>query len=212
MYAPTEVSPPMPRMAGGCPLDAGDHAFLLGLQRLALGYFLDNQTHRRGGRHRPHLNVIIDHNDYLAGLPGRVPGGGHLDGATISRLLCDCAVHRVVTKGRSSILDYGTATRTVPANLWAALVVRDEHCTFGDCDRGPEWCDAHHVVPVEHYGPTNLFNCRLGCRRHHHMVHEGGWTLTLDPDRKITLTRPDGTVDFKGDSTNRREARAGPAH
>jgi hypothetical protein len=34
----------MPRTAGGSPLDAGDHAFLLGLQRLALGYFLDNQS------------------------------------------------------------------------------------------------------------------------------------------------------------------------
>jgi hypothetical protein len=34
----------MPRTAGGSPLDASDHAFLLGLQRLALGYFLDNQA------------------------------------------------------------------------------------------------------------------------------------------------------------------------
>jgi hypothetical protein len=31
-------------MAGGSPLDSADHAFLLGLQRLALGYFLDNQS------------------------------------------------------------------------------------------------------------------------------------------------------------------------
>src|SRR5690242_17481742 len=44
MYAPPEVSPPMPRTAGGSPLNASDHAFLLGLQRLALGYFLDNQA------------------------------------------------------------------------------------------------------------------------------------------------------------------------
>src|SRR5437868_2053822 len=44
MFAPPEVTPPMPRTAGGSPLDAGDHATLLGLQRLALGYFLDNQA------------------------------------------------------------------------------------------------------------------------------------------------------------------------
>ncbi len=39
-------------------------------------------------------------------------GGPALDGTTMSRLLCDCSLHRVLTKGRSAILDYGTATRT----------------------------------------------------------------------------------------------------
>ena len=31
------------------------------------------------------------------------------------------------------------------------------------------------------------------CEAHHHLVHEGGWTLTMTPDRVVTWTRPDGT-------------------
>jgi hypothetical protein len=36
------------------------------------------------------------------------------------------------------------------------------------------------------------------CDRDHHLVHEGGWQLTLDPDRTISLRRPDGTHYFTG--------------
>ena len=67
-------------------------------------------------------------------------------GLTVSRLLCDCALHRVVMKGRSAVLDYGMSTRTIPAPLWYALVVRDEGCRFPGCDRPSWWCQGHHVV------------------------------------------------------------------
>ncbi|MEA2685181.1 MAG: hypothetical protein QOE93_376 [Actinomycetota bacterium] len=51
-----------------------------------------------------------------------------------------CArLHRVVTSGRSAILDYGTSTRTIPAPLWSALVIRDEHCRSPGCDRPSTW-------------------------------------------------------------------------
>jgi hypothetical protein len=69
------------------------------------------------------------------------------DGATSMiawRLFCDAGIHRVITDGRSSILDYGTTTRTVPANLFNALVIRDRHCRFPGCDRPPEWTETHH--------------------------------------------------------------------
>ena len=32
------------------------------------------------------------------------------------------------------------------------------------------------------------------CSRHHHVVHEGGWTLKLALDRTLTITQPDGTI------------------
>ena len=77
-----------------------------------------------------------------------------LEGTTVQRLFCDAGVHRVFVAGRSSILDYGTTTRTVPANLFNALVIRDRHCRFPGCDRPPEWCEAHHVRWVLDGGPT----------------------------------------------------------
>jgi Domain of unknown function (DUF222) len=86
--------------------------------------FLDHQQTRRGGRHRPHLNVITTLDDLEHRRHGRLVDGSILDAATVQRLVCDAGIHRVLTTGRSSILAYGTTTRTVPANLFNALVIR----------------------------------------------------------------------------------------
>ena len=92
-------------------------------------WFLDHQGDTPVvRRHRPHVNVMVDLEDLEDRGPGQVVDGPYLDAATISRILCDAGVHRVVTSGRSSILDFGRTTRTIPAALWAALVLRDGHC------------------------------------------------------------------------------------
>ncbi|MGH9227147.1 MAG: DUF222 domain-containing protein [Acidimicrobiales bacterium] len=70
--------------------------------------FLDHQQGRRGGRHRPHLNVITTLDDLEHRGQGRLPDGTILDGTSVQRLFCDAGVHRVFVAGRSSILDYGT--------------------------------------------------------------------------------------------------------
>jgi hypothetical protein len=64
-----------------------------------------------------------------------------------------------------------------------------------------EDCRIHHVTWWEHLGSTDLDNLLPMCERHHHHVHEGGWTLTLKPDRTITLRRPDGTLHHEGPTT-----------
>ncbi|MDQ4133519.1 MAG: HNH endonuclease [Actinomycetota bacterium] len=112
----------------------------------------------------------------------------------MKRLLCDAGVHRVITEGASTILDHGRATRTIPPRLWAAVVLRDRTCRHPGCDRGPEWCDAHHVEPWSQGGPTDLANLLLGCSRHHHMWHSQGWEVKLLPDGEAHFTAPDGRV------------------
>ena len=32
------------------------------------------------------------------------------------------------------------------------------------------------------------------CKRHHHDIHDRGWIITLDHDRNLTITLPDGTT------------------
>ena len=32
------------------------------------------------------------------------------------------------------------------------------------------------------------------CETHHHLVHEGGWNLSIDTERTVTWIKPDGTV------------------
>ena len=138
--------------------------------------------------------MVVDIEDLLAGRGGRVVDGPHLDGPTVSKLFCDSAVHRVVMSGRSAVLDYGTAIRTIPAPLWNALVIRDEHCRFPDCDRPSVWCEGHHVVWVTHGGPTELANLALVCSRHHHVLHQPGWHAKLLPDGRFEVTDTDGVV------------------
>jgi Domain of unknown function (DUF222) len=156
--------------------------------------FLDHQHHHRGGRHRPHLNVVTTLADLETPGHGRLVDGSILDGTTVQRLVCDAGVHRVVTNGRSSILDYGTTTRSVLVNLYNALVIRDRHCRFPGCDRPPEWCEAHHVRWVTEGGPTALDNLALVCSRHHHLLHTPGWHAKLLPDATLEITDPHGRV------------------
>jgi hypothetical protein len=160
-------------------------------------FFLDHQTSRLGGRHRPHVNTIVDLDKRAAGDPtaGRTVDGITLTPETISRLLCDCGVHRVVTKGPSTILDYGSTTQTIPAPVFSSLVVRDGHCRWPGCDRPSTWCDGHHIWHWEDGGPTRLDNLVLLCRRHHTRVHKRGWHIKLLPDATVEVTSPDGTVE-----------------
>ncbi|HEX7167911.1 MAG TPA: DUF222 domain-containing protein [Acidimicrobiales bacterium] len=157
-------------------------------------YFLDNQQSHRGGRHRPHLNVVVDLTALEQTRGGTAIDGPSLDGPTVSRLLCDSVVHRVLTEGRSAVLDYGSSTRTIPTPLWNALVIRDEHCRFPGCDRPSKWSEGHHVKHVEHGGPTNLDNLVLLCTRHHHRLHDKRWHAKLLPDATFEVTLPNGTT------------------
>lgn len=159
-------------------------------------WFLDHQDAADPGRrHRPHVNVVVD----LVDLHGNGGGGRSVESQVplepheLRTLLCDANLHRVVTDGRSTILDYGRSTRTAPPPLFTALSRRDGHCRLVEgCDRGPEWCDAHHVRPWEDGGGTSLDNMVLACSRHHHLLHRQRWRQRLAGDGRLTIETPDG--------------------
>ncbi len=80
-------------------------------------------------------------------------------------------------------------------------------CAFPGCEIGFDACRIHHVTWWwEHSGPTDLDNLLPVCERHHHLVHEGGWQLTLDndPQRTATWVRPDGSLHHRGSTIDRR--------
>ncbi|MDQ3305927.1 MAG: HNH endonuclease [Actinomycetota bacterium] len=156
-------------------------------------FFLDRHEHPVGSRHRPHVNVIVNLEELEAGRGGTFADGVVIDGPSLASLVCHSTFHRVLVSG-SSILDYGTATRTISANLYNALVVRDRHCRFPGCDRPAHWCDCHHIVHVEDGGPTCPSNCLLLCRRHHGKLHKPGWSAVLDDDATLVVTDPNGRV------------------
>jgi len=133
------------------------------------------------------VEAVFDH-DVLGDRAGsdalrcEIEGFGPIPRSTLERLLCDCALGRVVMKGRSQLLDLGRPTRIVPDRLRRAIVLRDEHCQFPGCRAPASWCDAHHLIWWTRGGDTSLDNCALLCRRHHVAVHEGGWKLERGPN------------------------------
>jgi hypothetical protein len=143
---------------------------------------------------------------------------------TVRRILCDCDLTTVITR-RLSLLDpdaceksfakllleaalevlyVGRDERTVTPRVRRALGARDRHCVFPGCRAHVRRCNAHHVIEWEHGGRTDLDNLVLLCVRHHHAVHEGGWTIT----RAVGIA-PGGTGCWKFTPPERRH-RPGP--
>ena len=154
-------------------------------------HFLDHQRDKVGGRHRPHVSVVVREDpDAKGGWLAKLEDGTPISHASLRRLLCDCTLHRVVTDNAGTILDYGRSVRTAPPNLFNALVVRDEGCRF--CDRPSVWCEAHHVEHWEDGGVTSITNLVLACSRCHHRIHREEWRLRLEPDGVLHVDTPDG--------------------
>jgi len=129
---------------------------------------------------RPHITVVIDLDaligappDLAATLRAERHGQRFLSSATLDRLSCDCDISRVITNGRSEILDVGRTTRAISPALWKALVVRDHHCRAPACHQPPERCEAHHIQPWSRGGRTELANLELLCWYHHRFRHTG---------------------------------------
>ncbi len=145
-----------------------------------------------GAGPRPQL-VIRASIDTLAGTTGSPAGelewGAPIPAETVRRLACDAALTRITSRGE---LDAETsrATRTIPPATRRALATRDRGCVAPGCGRPPDWTDAHHIKHWVHGGETTAANLVLLCRRHHRMVHEGGFRLQAVEGGRWALTPP----------------------
>ena len=171
---------------------------------------------RSTDRRVPEVSVLIDLETLCHGLHERsvceTGDGNPLPPETIRRLCCDADLLPIVLGGDGVPLDLGRTQRLASHDQRRALRALYRHCAFPGCTVRFDDCRIHHVTWWDKFGPTDLPNLLPLCEAHHHVVHEGGWTLTIDPDRTITLQRPDGTIHYHGDTTNRtpRPARAAP--
>jgi hypothetical protein len=148
----------------------------------------------------PSLVVLIDHLTLTGQLTDagvcELADGTTLSPATARRLACTAGILPVVLDGPSRKLDLGYTQRLASSAQRQALMVRDRGCVFPDCDR-PFWmCDAHHLDPFPR-GPTDLANLASVCEAHHHLVHEGGWTLTPTSDGSWRARSPSGVVKIR---------------
>jgi hypothetical protein len=88
----------------------------------------------------------------------------------------------------------GNAIRFANRAQKRALRALYRTCAFPGCDVPFHRTEAHHILPWELGGPTDLINLLPLCARHHHLAHEGGWALQLAADRTLSVYRPDGEL------------------
>jgi hypothetical protein len=136
----------------------------------------------RSGGERYQLVVHADQQTLSADRPGRcqLTDGPPLAPETARRLACDASLVEL-TEHDHTPLKLGRKRRTIPPALRRALQARDHGCRYPGCDRN-RLLDAHHIQHSTSGGHTNLDNLLLLCRRHHRLLHEHRYTLSLDPD------------------------------
>lgn len=154
---------------------------------------------------RPTVSVIVRHEDLKAQAATYHVGGTDPAGLawfsgvevpvsaqTAKRYLCDSGMQTVTIDTTGTVLDLGRDSRTFTPTQKRALIARDGGCLWPGCERPPSWCEAHHILPWEHGGDTNLENGVLLCRRHHMALHNHGFTIRPAP---LTGDPPDDCVN-----------------
>ena len=119
--------------------------------------------------------------------------GGHVSAATSRRMACDAAVVRWHEDKNGEPLSIGRKSRTIPPAIRRALHKRDGGCRFPGCSC-TRFVDAHHIVHWADGGETALENLVLLCRRHHRLVHEGGFGVHRGAGHEIWFSYPGGVT------------------
>ena len=126
------------------------------------------------GGDRPRIVVTLSYDKLIkhctdVGLGAQLTRNGEqLPASVVRQLLCDADILPAVLGRTSEPLDVGRAQRLVTPPIRAALELRDGGCIFPGCDKPPEACHAHHVVPWWAGGRTaleNLARCQYALRR-----------------------------------------------
>ncbi len=122
--------------------------------------------------------------------------------ATMQRFCCEAILTAVIVDVDGTVRNMHEQ-RTANRHQRRALAAMYATCAHPHCQVTFSNCRIHHVVWFSRGGHTVIDNLLPLCETHHHLVHEGGWTLTITPDRTVTWTRPDSTIWLTHPSINR---------
>ena len=182
-----------------CPDDDRRHGHLRAHALLALVRGGRAPTGAYGTAPRPEILVVIDHATLRDGVHAtsrvEVTGGVELPIETLRRYACLADIIPVVLDAAGVAIDVGRSQRLATVGQRRALRAMYSHCSVPGCSVAFDHCQLHHIRYWRNGGRSDLANMVPLCSKHHHLVHEGGWALSLRPDdRVLTVTLPDGTT------------------
>ena len=127
--------------------------------------------------------------------PPLLEGAGPISPETAERLTCDARRLAIKPSGRDLV--HSRVGRCASYPQQRALHKRSGHCQYPGCTATRE-LEAHHVIPVEHGGKTELDNLILLCPRHHKLLHDhhirtsgnGDQPASRTAGRAITANQP----------------------
>ncbi|MEZ5114620.1 MAG: DUF222 domain-containing protein [Candidatus Nanopelagicales bacterium] len=135
-------------------------------------------------RARSHAPVLLGN--------GHQPAG--ITAAQARRLACgDAEIRRLLLNADSVVTDLGRTRRIATRDQRRYLLLRDGGCRFAGCGMPADRCQPHHLHHWADGGPTDVSQMACLCTHCHHLVHEGGYQLTGNPEDDLTTLRPDGT-------------------
>jgi hypothetical protein len=156
----------------------------------------------------PEVIVLVDAQTLIDGLHERsiceTDDGFPIPVSTIRRLACDAEIISTLLGANGAVLDAGRSTRTANRAQRRALRAMHRTCGHPDCQVPFSMCKIHHILWWwRDRGRSDISNMIPLCEKHHHLVHEGGWTLSMTPDRVATWTLPDGDIYWTGTCIDR---------
>jgi hypothetical protein len=184
---------PLPDTCPSDPQAKQQHLQALALIAMTAG----DTTSTSAGAPRVDISVLIDADTLLSGehdqslvdygIPVELPV------ETIRRWACQAEITPIIVAADNTSLWLGRTTRIANKQQRRALHAMYHTCIIDDCDVPFGRCQIHHITWYRNGGGTDIDDLAPVCNGHHHKIHEGGWQLSIDARRNVTITYPDGT-------------------
>ncbi len=140
------------------------------------------------------IAALLDESGASSDLAGELERDGLLSVATVQQLACDATVAVAVDDDSGRTMYEGRSRRDPSGPQRREVRRRDRHCRFPGC-ANVTFTDTHHIKRWKpDRGPTDLDNLCLLCVHHHHLVHQGAWTMSGDANSELTFVGPSGRV------------------
>ena len=164
-----------------------------------------------GGRRIPEIVAHVDQRSLCHGRHAdtlsETADGTALPVGAVQRWCCEAIIQAVIVRPDGTVDRLCAEQRTANRQQRRMLEAMYSTCAHPHCQVAFASCRIHHIVWWTKGGKTVLANLLPLCETHHHLVHEGGWGLTIDEHRYVTWSRPDGSVWLTEVAPNRSAAR-----